>query len=92
MMIHIMHVKLKESKGIPVKEFERIKKEILTPLTAYKAQIIVENFHKLKTKGIRGTVWTCTPQISQLIGYLVNTHLSTLHYGVYYQNTTRIYT
>lgn len=51
-MIHIKHVKHKDSKVIPVKEFEGIKKntQILSPPTAYEAQFIVENLQKLKTK------------------------------------------
>lgn len=50
MIFHIVPVKLNNSEGIPAKEFEGIKKQILSPPTAYKAQIIVENFHKLKIK------------------------------------------
>ena len=50
MMFCIVHVKLKDSEGIPATEFEGIKKQILSPPTAYKAQITVENFQKLKIK------------------------------------------
>lgn len=50
MMFRIVHVKLKDSESIPAKEFEGIKEQILSPPTAYKAQIIVENFQKLKIK------------------------------------------
>lgn len=48
MMFRILHVKLKDSERIPAEEFEGIKKQILSPPTAYKAQIIVEKFQKLK--------------------------------------------
>lgn len=73
-MFRIVHEKLKDSEGIPAKEFERTKKQILSPPTAYKAQIIVENFQKLKIKErkFRGTVGTCVLKIPQLIEYLVN--------------------
>jgi len=45
-----VHAKLKDSEGIPAKAFEGIKEQILSPPTAYKAQIIVKNFQKLKIK------------------------------------------
>lgn len=50
MIFHVLHVKLKDSECILANEFQEVKKQILRPPTAYEAQIIVENFQKLKIK------------------------------------------
>lgn len=80
MMFRIVGEKLKDSEGIPAKEFEGIKKQILSPPTAYKAQTIVEIFQKLKIKErkFRGTVCTSVLKIPQLIECLVNVCLCIL--------------
>lgn len=94
-MFHIVCEKLGDSEGIPAKESEGTKKQILSPPTAYKTQIIVENFQKLKIKErkFRGTVCICVLKIPQLIEYLVNVRLCMpLKKGRKTKQTNRIYT